>query len=369
MKRRAFVRCAPPWWPAGEPWPPQSRSRGRGHARARFFRRVAAALAALFLLALIGMFWAVRMAADRLGVARPHNAITVLFVLFGAAVVLRGMFSGMRRFASPLGAVMEAADRVAEGDYSVRVEEYGPPPIRALGRSFNTMTDRLQRADRLRRDLMADIAHELRTPLSVLQGRLEGLRDGVYERDASQIAQLLEETHVLSRLVEDLRTLSLTESGALQLHRERTDIVGLVQDTLRSMHEEADRKAIALGTNADEDETVVELDPVRIREVVTNLVSNALRHTPAGGAVNVSIGHTESSVAVTVSDTGEGMSAEEVNRIFDRFYKGPTSRGSGLGLTIAKAIIIAHAGDITATSEAGKGTAVTFRLPSSRPGQ
>ncbi len=110
---------------------------------------------------------------------------------------------------------MDAADLVAEGDYGVRVQEYGPPPMRALAHSFNTMTLRLQNADRLRRDLMADVAHELRTPLSVLQGRLEGLLDGVYARDDRQISQLLEETRVLSTLIEDLRTLALSDAGAL----------------------------------------------------------------------------------------------------------------------------------------------------------
>jgi signal transduction histidine kinase len=137
--------------------------------------------------------------AGRFGLAGWAAAIPGVFVLTAAGVVVTVMFGAMRRFASPLGAVMDAADRVAEGDYGVRVQEYGPPPMRALTHSFNTMTERLQNADRLRRDLMADVAHELRTPLSVLQGRLEGLLDGVYPRDDPQISQLLDETHVLSR--------------------------------------------------------------------------------------------------------------------------------------------------------------------------
>ncbi len=177
--------------------------------------------------------------------------------------------------------VMDAADRVAGGDYTVRVTESGPPPIRALAYSFNTMTARLAGADRLRRDLMADVAHELRTPLSVLQGRLEGLLDGVYPKDEAQLAQLLEETHVLSRLVEDLRTLALSEAGALPLQKESTDIVALARDVVRSM----------TGSGASVDvraphAVIIDLDPVRIREVLTNLLSNAIRHTPADGRVS-----------------------------------------------------------------------------------
>jgi two-component system OmpR family sensor kinase/two-component system sensor histidine kinase BaeS len=269
----------------------------------------------------------------------------------------------MRHVASPLRAVMDAADRVADGDYGARVNEHGTPPMRALAHSFNTMAERLQNADRLRRDLMADVAHELRTPLSVLQGRLEGLMDGVYARDDGQVVQLLEETQVLSRLVEDLRTLALSEAGALRLQKESTDLVALIQDVVRSLQPEADRKSVALSVTASSDDAVLDVDPVRIREVVTNLLSNALRHTPGGGTVQVVVNDTTDDVAVRVSDSGEGMRAEEVERIFDRFYKGSSSRGSGLGLTIARSIITAHGGNITASSELGRGTVMEYTVP------
>jgi signal transduction histidine kinase len=269
----------------------------------------------------------------------------------------------MRRIASPLHAVMDAADRVAEGDYGVRVQEYGPPPIRALAHSFNTMTERLQNADRLWRNVMADVAHELRTPLSVLQGRLEGLIDGVYPRDDRQLGELLEETHVLSRLIEDLRTLALSDAGALTLQKESTDLVELVHEVVRSMTPEADQKSVLLSAVASTETAVVDIDPVRIREVLTNLLSNALRHSATGSPVSVSVKETSRSMTVIVRDAGEGMSPEEVARIFDRFYKGPASRGSGLGLAIAKSIVTAHGGDIRASSEPGRGTTVEFTLP------
>jgi two-component system, OmpR family, sensor histidine kinase BaeS len=273
------------------------------------------------------------------------------------------MFGAMRRVASPLGAVMDAADRVADGDYGVRVQEYGPPPMRALAHSFNAMTERLQNADRLRRDLMADVAHELRTPLSVLQGRLEGLLDGVYPRDDPQISQLLDETRVLSRLIEDLRTVALSDAGALPLQKEPTELVGLVHDVVRSMHTEAARQSTALQVTTSPENVVIDLDALRIREVLTNLLSNALRHNPSGGAVTVSVRDMADGAAVSVTDTGHGMTPDEIARMFDRFTKGTASRGSGLGLTIARGIAAAHGGDITASSETGRGTTVTLTLP------
>jgi signal transduction histidine kinase len=311
------------------------------------------------------LFAVARVIAGRFGLVGWVGAIPGLFVLAAAGVIVTVMIGAARRFASPLGAVMDAADRVAEGDYGVRVPEYGPPPMRALAHSFNTMTERLQNADRLRRDLMADVAHELRTPLSVLQGRLEGLLDGVYPRDDPQISQLLDETHVLSRLIEDLRTLALSDAGALQLQKEPTDVVSLVQDVVRSMRTEATRTSVVVHLTTPAETVVLDLDALRIREVLTNLLSNALRHTPAGRDVTVSLSNTNEGALITVSDTGEGMPPEEVARIFNRFYKGSESRGSGLGLTIARGIVTAHGGEITASSQIEKGTTITVKLPRS----
>ena len=195
-------------------------------ARARFFRRTGIGAVGLFALALAGLVMGGLRIAERLG---PSGRMAIVFPLLVLAVafILALLVVRTRGFVGSLRDVMDAADRVADGDYAVRVTESGPPPIRALAHSFNTMTSRLAGADRLRRDLMTDVAHELRTPLSILQGRLEGLLDGVYPKDEAQLAQLLEETHVLSRLVEDLRTLALSDAGALPLQKESTDIVAL----------------------------------------------------------------------------------------------------------------------------------------------
>jgi signal transduction histidine kinase len=246
----------------------------------------------------------------------------------------------------------------------VRVAEQGPPPIRALARAFNAMTERLGHHDRLRRDLMADIAHELRTPLTVMQGKLEGLLDGVYPRDESQLQQLLEETHVLSRLVEDLRTLALSESGALKLQMEPIDLGGLARDVAGSFGTDAAARHVTIAVDAPDDLPPIEIDPVRIREVITNLLSNALRHTPPGGSVVVRVAAVPGGArSVEVHDTGTGMTPEALARAFDRFYKGSGSRGSGLGLTIARSLVSAHGGEIHASSAPRGGTTIAFTLP------
>jgi signal transduction histidine kinase len=226
------------------------------------------------------------------------------------------------------------------------------------------MAERLQRDDEQRRRLMADVAHELRTPLTVMQGRLEGLVDGVYPRDDGQLAQLLEETRVLARLIDDLRTLALAESGGLLLQREATDAGVLAREAARSVQAEAAARGVVVEVDAPADTPAADIDPVRIREVLTNLLFNALRHTPAGGRVTIGVAAGPGrAIAISVADTGCGIAPEAVGRIFDRFYKGAGSRGSGLGLAIARNLVAAHGGEITVRSEVGRGTTIAFVLP------
>ncbi|HWK08609.1 MAG TPA: HAMP domain-containing sensor histidine kinase [Vicinamibacterales bacterium] len=363
MTRRS-CRSGPPWWPANETWPPRFRAEGVGRdVRRRFFRRVLLIASAVLVVTLSAMFGAAWLLVQRFGAPGWTAPLAAMVVLFAALAVLIRFAGAARGFVSPLSNVMEAADRVAGGDYTARVEASGPPPMRALVRSFNTMTERLQNADRLRRNMMTDIAHELRTPVTVLQGRLEGLLDGVYQADDRQVAELLEETRVLSTLIEDVRTLALSDAGALTLNKESIDIAGLVRDVVRSMQTEADRKRLTIGVTTSPGVDIVDVDPVRLREVLTNLLSNAMRHTVDGRAVSVSVTGRSDDVAVSVRDTGEGMAPEQVAQMFDRFYKGPRSQGSGLGLAIAKGIVAAHGGTIEASSEPQKGTTVTFTIP------
>jgi signal transduction histidine kinase len=287
--------------------------------------------------------------------------VPVILVSIGFAVA----GSALRRTAVPFGDVMEAAGRVASGDYSARVEERGPREMRALAHAFNEMTARLRTNDEQRRNLLADVTHELRTPLTVIQGNLEGLLDGVYPRDDSHLAPILEETRVLSRLIDDLRTLSLADAGALKLQKEPTDLVALVNEAVASFRAQAESAGVELRSTAPTDLPAVEIDPARIREVLENLISNALRFTPRGGEIRVecSVNSGSHSVLVLVGDSGAGIPPDDLPHIFDRFFKSHNSRGMGLGLAIAKNLVFAHGGEIFARSEAGRGTTIQFSLP------
>jgi two-component system OmpR family sensor kinase/two-component system sensor histidine kinase BaeS len=281
-------------------------------------------------------------------------------VLAGIATVGRSL----RRLAAPVADVIDAVGKVADGDLSVRVQERGPRETRRLARSFNAMTERLRASEEERRRLLADVSHELRTPLSVVQGELEALLDGVHPADETHLRAILDETAVLSRLIEDLRTLSVAEAGALALHREPTDLGTLAREVTASLAPQAQAAGVSVETAAAAGLPEADVDPVRVREILSNLVSNALRYTPRGGRVSVDVSADgTSALAVTVADTGVGIPAESLARIFDRFYKSPESRGAGLGLPIAKQLVEAHGGTIHATSAPGSGTAIRFTLP------
>jgi two-component system OmpR family sensor kinase/two-component system sensor histidine kinase BaeS len=283
--------------------------------------------------------------------------------LLGFALLVRFL----QRVATPVGELMEAVGRVQAGDYAARAVERGPAEVRALIRAFNAMTERLELNETQRRNLLADVTHELRTPLTVIQGNLEGLLDGVYPRDEAHLQTILEDTRVLARLIDDLRTLSLAESGALQLHREPTDLSIVASETMTSFRTQAAAAGVELHLAIAADVPLLELDPVRLREVLANLISNALRHTPAGGSVELlgRFSPYDQTVTVVVSDTGAGIAPQDLPYIFDRFYKSGNSRGTGLGLAIAKNLITAHGGYITAQSEGvpGRGTVIQFTLP------
>jgi two-component system, OmpR family, sensor histidine kinase BaeS len=315
----------------------------------------------MFLMFAVGMAWIASRAMARLGAPPQIGYVAPMFAwMFFLFLFVFGL--GLRRFGSPVTDIVEASERVAAGDFTARIDTRGPRFVRTVGSAFNTMAQRLEAHDRQRRELMADIAHELRTPLTVIQGRLEGLVDGVYPRDNERLAAVLEETRVLARLVEDLRTLANAETGILTLQREPTDLAPLVQDVVHSLTGDADAAGAEVRVDVPADLPVLEIDPVRIREVIANLLANALRYTPHGGRVTISARHQNRRVAVAVGDTGAGIAPEDLPKIFDRFYKGRTSRGSGLGLTIARNLVVAHGGTIRAESEPGRGTTITFDL-------
>ncbi len=233
------------------------------------------------------------------------------------------------------------------------------------------MTAKLEFNGEQRKRLLADVTHELRTPLTVIQGKLEGVLDGVYPRDETHLRPILEETQLMSRLIDDLRTLSLAEAGALRLQREPTDLAALLEDAATAFAGEAARKRVSVVTDVAGALPQLEIDAVRIREVLSNLIVNALRHTPAGGVIRIEARPDSDGVAVVVSDTGSGIAPEDLPHVFERFYKSADSGGSGLGLAIAKGLIEAHGGVITADSAvasdvqsgAKSGTRIRFTLP------
>jgi two-component system sensor histidine kinase BaeS len=348
----------PPWWPESEPFPPPG---GWGGPR-RFPRRVGFVFALFLGLAFLVVGLLLRLLWGGFGEGPPRGAPVPLLVL---ALLLAVFLAGraVRRMAAPIGDVMEAAGRVAGGDYRARVEARGPGEVRRLARSFNQMAERLEANEAQRRNLLADVTHELRTPLSVIRGNVEGMLDGLYPADEAHLGPVLEETAVMARLLDDLQTLSTAEAGVLRLHRQRVDPATLVQDAVAAFRARADGAGVALSWRAAPGVPELDADPVRIGEVLANLLSNAVRHTPRGGSVTVAAEPAGGQVAVTVADTGTGIAAGELPHVFDRFVKSTDSGGAGLGLAIAKSLVEAHGGTITAASRPGHGTTMRLVLP------
>jgi signal transduction histidine kinase len=280
----------------------------------------------------------------------------VAFALFTVAILAFAAVR-IRRMSAPLDEMLAASEKVSTGDYSVRLEETGWPEMRSLAHGFNSMVEKLQASDQQRRAMLADVTHELRTPLTVIQGNVEGMLDGVYPADEAHLKSILEETQLLSRLVEDLRTLALAESGALQVKREPTDLAALVRETVAGFGSRAEAGSVKLETSLAESPPV-EVDPVRVREVLSNLIGNALRYSPRGGTVRISY----DGATVAVQDDGPGIPPADLPHVFERFYKSSDSGGMGLGLSIAKVLVEAHGGEIRAESESGRGTRISFTL-------
>jgi two-component system, OmpR family, sensor histidine kinase BaeS len=330
--------------------------------RRRFMGRVAMfAIVALTMLALLAalIVWAI---SSVLGTG-ASSVIGAMVVLLVGLLVARSLVRGVRGSALPIADMMEAAGRVEAGDFSARVREDGPRDMRRLARAFNAMSARLASDADERRQLLADVSHELRTPLSVIQGNVEGILDGLYPADPAHLEPILEETQLLERLVEDLRTLSLSESGALRLHREPTDIAALLAETVAGFGAQADAASVSLRVSTAEGLPMLELDQARTHQVIGNLLANALRFTPAGGEVVVRAIPAANGVEVTVSDTGSGIAPDVLPRIFDRFFRSGDSGGSGLGLPIARSLVEAHGGSIEAESPVDGGTTVRVQLP------
>lgn len=306
-----------------------------------------------------------------------YTGIRNIWILVcGAPVVLIALaiftiFNLYTRYGRPLENLFDTINKVEEGDLSARVEEKTSDMFSDLFKRFNKMVGELERAAQQRRNLTADIAHELRTPLHIIQGNLEGVIDGVYQPTPEHINNTLDETRLLTRLVNDLQTLSLAETGQLPLHPTLFLLADLIADLTSSFSSQASSLGIDLQTHIGDANGQVTADYDRLNQVLSNLISNALRHTPQGGKISIATesieGNANYQLRITIRDTGSGISPSDLPFIFDRFWRGDRSRSgrthSGLGLAIAKQLIHAHGGTIEAQSEFGTGTSFIIELP------
>jgi two-component system sensor histidine kinase BaeS len=346
-------------WGAGRRWGDGR----RGPPAARFVGCfvVFVVLVASLVLALFG--WLVAAVVDLFVpgqvIGPPVAVVAAIAVVLGVVLLV-----GTRVFGSavnPLTEIAEATDRLADGEPGVRVRPRGPRPVRRLAGSFNTMAERLDRTRDDRRSMLADVTHELRTPLTVVQGGLEAMVDGVHPMDEDHLAPILAQTEVMARLLDDLRTLSLADAGALTLHREPADLAAIAREVVAANVPLAKARGVTLAT-AGETRLVTEVDPVRVGEIVANLVANAVRYTPSGGRVEVEVTSEGDDAVVTVRDNGSGIDPEELPRVFDRFQRHADTGGTGLGLAIVRDLAAAHGGTVEATSEGVPGRGSTFRV-------
>jgi two-component system, OmpR family, sensor kinase len=291
----------------------------------------------------------------------------VLASLIGAVLGLA--FS--RTLTRPLDRLAAAARAIAAKDLTQRVKPGGTIEVANVAHAFNDMAASLQKSEEVRRNLVADVAHELRTPLSVMQGSLTAQLDGVFPLDLAETAKLYDETRLLSRLVDDLRELAQVEAGQLQLNIDAIDVRPLIESTVGAFAGAASEKQITLSVDAPIDLPPVKADSERVAQVLRVLLSNALRHTPANGTITSAAAVLADQVEVSVRDTGDGIAANELPFVFDRFWRGDKSRaretgGTGLGLAIAKQLIEAQGGSIGVESTIGQGSRFWFRLPSAK---
>jgi signal transduction histidine kinase len=294
--------------------------------------------------------------------------------LLGASALggILGLIFGIfvsRWLAAPLAKLQAAANAIGAGDWTYRVPENGSEELRAVAQSFNDMATALESAETLRQNMLADIAHELRTPLTVLQGNLRAMLDGVYPLEPGEIARLYDQTRHLHRLVEDLHTLAQAEANQLLLQRIRFDLTAMAAETTAFFAAAAEDAGVHLTAVSTESPAYVEGDRWRLNQVLQNLLTNAIRHTPAEGTVVVNVQQTADEVVLSVADSGDGIDPAQIERIFERFYRVDKARsrdagGAGLGLAIARALVEAHGGRIEVQSEGiGKGSLFRIYLP------
>ena len=283
------------------------------------------------------------------------------------AIALGVLFS--RLISGPMRQLAFSARRIATGDFSQRISTSTDDEIGEVSVAFNSMAEQLEKKEESRRQLLADTAHELRNPLSIIQGNLEAWLDGVILPTPEKVASVYDETVLLSRLITDLRELSLAEAGQIELHQEATDLGELVTAEISGIQNRCQDKDITISAELPDKLPQLFIDKDRIRQVLHNLIDNAIRHTPTGGAIKVGASlDTPGWVAVSVSDSGSGIASEDIHLVFDHFYKADRSRqrghgGAGIGLALVKQFVELHGGKVWAESQTGNGSTFYFTLP------
>ncbi|MBO1438483.1 ATP-binding protein [Meiothermus sp. CFH 77666] len=296
-----------------------------------------------------------------------QNLLIASLVATGLGVVVALVFA--RRIARPIEAISAAASRLAQGQLSVRIPDpRGQDEVARLARDFNHMAASLERLEAERKAMIADIAHELRTPLTVMQGRLEAIQDGVLPLERAEIDRLHHQTGLLSRLVEDLRTLSLADAGRLNLVLRELDLAEWTRRVASGFQAALEARQIRLALNLPAHPVLVQADPDRLVQVIGNLLHNALAHTPVGGEVALEVSADTTHAYLKVHDSGPGIPEESLNKVFDRFYRAEASRsratgGSGLGLSIVKALVELHGGQVVAQNHPMGGALFQVKLP------
>ncbi len=311
----------------------------------------------------------------------PGSVLTIYFTsainrfllwggLSAVAIAFIITFLLSRYILAPIKALTSTAKKLGQGDFSQRVKISNRGEVAELAKTFNAMATGLENTEKLRRNMVADIAHELRTPLSNVAGYLEAIQDDVIKPDKATINSLSEEVGLLSRLVDDLQELALADAGELKLMRQPEDLCLLIEQSVKAIQTKAREKSLNMKTEINQPIPLVNIDYQRISQVLRNLLANAITHTPDGGCITVSAKTEGEFVKISVQDTGEGIPAADLPNMFERFYRVDKSRarnrgGSGLGLTIAKRLVEAHGGSIGVQSELGKGSCFYFTLPTS----
>lgn len=298
-----------------------------------------------------------------------RTALTAGLIAGGVSLILAVMLA--YRLLRPIRALTSAAEHLAQGELSQRVDVQGNDEVATLGATFNRMAGSLQQAEQSRRSMTADIAHELRNPLAVQRANLEALQDGIYPMRPENLGPILEQNQLLTRLVEDLRTLALADAGELDLERTPTDIVNLVERVVDRFQPQLISSQIALDLSRPEKCPSFSLDPGRIEQILGNILSNAIRYTPPGGNIRVKLNCSPSGIQLKVHDSGPGIPEEALPYIFERFYRVDKSRsrsegGSGLGLAIARQLARAHGGTLTAENDPQGGAIFTLTIPNEK---